>query len=91
MGTSEQPVGTRLARPRGTRRGLIAAAAATALAATLAAWPNAAPADAAVGAGTYTVKNGGSGQCLDAPGSSPTSGVQLQQQGAPAVVTRSGR
>jgi pectate lyase len=58
---------------------LAAAAGATALAAGLLAWPGATPADAAVGAGTYTIKNGGSGLCLDVPGASAASGVQLQQ------------
>ncbi|PSL51782.1 ricin-type beta-trefoil lectin protein [Saccharothrix carnea] len=82
MGAPEQPVVTRWKRPPGIRRGLIAAGAVAALAVTLAAWPNVAPADAAVSAGTYTVKNGGSGQCLDAP--SPTSGVQLRQEACAA-------
>ncbi|MFD7659518.1 pectate lyase [Actinosynnema sp. NPDC059797] len=63
------------------RLSLTAAAGATALAAALVAWPSAPVADAAVGAGTYTVTNAGSGQCLDVPGASASSGVQLQQAG----------
>lgn len=51
-----------------------------ALVTTLAAWPSiAAPANAAISAGTYSVRNGGSGQCLDA-GASPSSGTQLRQE-----------
>ncbi|WP_306745080.1 pectate lyase [Saccharothrix yanglingensis] len=55
----------------------MAAAGATVLAAALAAWPSAAPAQAAVGAGTYTITNAAGGHCLDAPGGS--AGAQLRQ------------
>ncbi|ROP34908.1 pectate lyase [Saccharothrix texasensis] len=81
MSTADHRRSTRPAPPRGTRwrLSLAAAAGATALAAGLLAWPGATPADAAVGAGTYTLKNAGSGQCLDVPGASAASGVQLQQ------------
>jgi pectate lyase len=81
MSTADHRRSTRPAPPRGARwrLGLAAAAGATALAAGLLAWPGATPADAAVGAGTYTVKNAGSGQCLDVPGASAASGLQLQQ------------
>ncbi len=76
MSTSDRPPTT---RPRGVRwrLGVAAAAGATALATTLAAWPLASPAQAAVGAGTYKVTNSASGLCLDAPGTG--AGVQLQQ------------
>ncbi|MFE9751459.1 RICIN domain-containing protein [Saccharothrix saharensis] len=72
-----RPPSTRSSGPRGARwrLSLLAAAGATALAAGLLAWPGATPADAAVGAGTYTVKNAGSGHCLAVP----ASGAQLQQ------------
>ncbi|XVS65563.1 RICIN domain-containing protein [Actinosynnema sp. CA-299493] len=78
MSTSEQPAVARAVRPRVVRSGLVAVAAVAALAATLAAWPLASPAQAAVGAGTYTVKNVASGHCLDAAGSA--AGTQLRQQ-----------
>lgn len=76
MGISEQPA--RLARKRRVRAGLVSGGAVVALVTTLAAWPGtAALANAA--AGTYVLKNAGSGQCLDA-GTSPASGTQLRQQ-----------
>ncbi|NUT53426.1 MAG: pectate lyase [Saccharothrix sp.] len=81
MSRAGQPGSTRLERPRGARwrAGLAAATAAGAVAATLIAWSAASPASAAVGAGTYTVTNAGSGQCLDVPGGVASAGVQLQQ------------
>ncbi|WP_306750614.1 RICIN domain-containing protein [Saccharothrix yanglingensis] len=48
------------------------------MAATLVAWPIT-TASAAIGAGTYTVKNAGTGHCLDVPNGTTTAGVQLQQ------------
>ncbi|MEU3645761.1 RICIN domain-containing protein [Lentzea sp. NPDC034063] len=72
MGISEK-----LARQRRVRAGLVAGGAVVALVTALAAWP-AIAANANV-AGTYVLKNAGSGQCLDA-GTSPTSGTQLRQQ-----------
>ena len=42
-------------------------------------WLASAPANAAAGAGTYTLVNAGSGLCLDLPGSSAATGVQLDQ------------
>ena len=75
MSTTVQPPTTRASRR--WRLGAVAAAGVAALAATVAAWPIASPAQAAVSAGTYTVHNSGSGLCLDAPGAS--GGVQLQQ------------
>ncbi|WP_367128491.1 pectate lyase [Saccharothrix sp. HUAS TT1] len=81
MSTTDQRRSARAAGPRGTRwrTSLVAAGAATALAVTLTAWSTTTAAQAAVGAGTYTVKNVGSGQCLDVPNASSSSGVQLQQ------------
>ncbi|TQM78362.1 ricin-type beta-trefoil lectin protein [Saccharothrix saharensis] len=81
MSTADHRRSTRPAPSRGTRwrLSLAAAAGATALAAGLLAWPGATPADAAVGAGTYTIKNAGSGLCLTVPNASAASGVQLQQ------------
>ncbi|TQM84553.1 pectate lyase [Saccharothrix saharensis] len=75
-----EPPTTRAARPRRARwrAGAAAAAGVTALAATLVAWP-VTTASAAIGAGTYTVKNVGSGHCLDVPNGTSTAGVQLQQ------------
>ncbi|MFJ8957929.1 RICIN domain-containing protein [Lentzea sp. NPDC102401] len=71
MGISQQ-----LARRR-VRAGLVSGGAVVALVTVLAAWPGiAANANAA---GTYVLKNAGSGQCLDA-GTSPSSGTQLRQQ-----------
>jgi hypothetical protein len=72
MGKTEHPA--RLSKKRRMRAGLVSGGAAVALVTTLAVWPSiAAPDSAAVGAGTYVVKNSGSGQCLD-PG-----GTQLKQ------------
>ncbi|MFE2754543.1 pectate lyase [Actinosynnema sp. NPDC059335] len=81
MSTSEQPRPPRSARPaRGRwRTGSAAAAAVIALAATFTAWSAAGSAQAAVGAGTYVVRNGGSGLCLAVPNASTSTGVQLQQ------------
>ncbi|MER5265351.1 pectate lyase [Actinosynnema sp. NPDC002837] len=81
MSTADHRRSTRPAPPRGARwrTGLAAAVAATALAATFTMWSTATTAQAAVGAGTYTIKNAGSGQCLDVPNASAASGVQLQQ------------
>jgi pectate lyase len=45
----------------------------------LIAWMLTPTAGAAVGAGTYTLTNAGSGLCLNLPGSSTSAGVQLQQ------------
>jgi hypothetical protein len=64
----------------------VAAASVAALAATVAAWPIASPAQAAVSAGTYTVHNSGSGLCLDAP--SASGGAQLQQAACDDVGSR---
>ncbi|WP_439658651.1 RICIN domain-containing protein [Lentzea sp. HUAS TT2] len=75
MGIPEQPA--RLARQRRVRTGLVSGGAVVALVTALAAWPGAAA--NANAAGTYLLKNAGSGQCLDA-GTSPSSGTQLRQQ-----------
>ncbi|HEX7305394.1 RICIN domain-containing protein [Lentzea sp.] len=75
MGISEHR--GRWSRRRRVRAGLASGGAVVALVTVLAAWPGmAATANAA---GTYVVKNAGSGQCLDA-GPSPSSGTQLRQQ-----------
>ncbi|GAA3687280.1 CBM35 domain-containing protein [Lentzea roselyniae] len=59
---------------------LVSGGAVVALVTTLATWPSiAAPANAAIGAGTYSMRNSGSGQCLDA-GASPATGTQLKQE-----------
>ncbi|WNV86073.1 pectate lyase [Umezawaea sp. Da 62-37] len=79
MSTSDRPPSTRRSHGTRWRLGAAAAVSATALAATIAALPIASPAEAAVGAGTYAVANSGSGLCLDVPGGSTASGVQLQQ------------
>ncbi|QFZ18952.1 pectate lyase [Saccharothrix syringae] len=76
MSTMDRSSPTRTAR---WRLGLVAAAVAAVGAATLTAWVNAPTASAAVGAGTYTLKNAGSGLCLTVPNASTASGVQLQQ------------
>ncbi|WP_394618995.1 RICIN domain-containing protein [Lentzea sp. JNUCC 0626] len=75
MGTSEQPAHS-ARRPR-VRVGFVSGGAVLALVTTLAAWPFVSP--PANAAGTYVLKNAGSGLCLDA-GPSPTSGTQLKQQ-----------
>jgi len=66
----------------GSTRALAAVAAACAAtlvgAMAVVALPGAA--DAAAGAGTYTIVNSGSGLCLDLPGSSTTAGVQADLQ-----------
>ena len=73
MGISQQPASPQ----RRVRAGLVSGGAVVALVTVLAAWPGiAANANAA---GTYVLKNAGSGQCLDA-GTSPSSGTQLRQQ-----------
>ncbi|MFI9011161.1 pectate lyase [Actinosynnema sp. NPDC053489] len=77
MSTADHRRSTRFAPPRRWRAAVAAVAAATALAASFTLWSAATPAQAAVGAGTYTVKNAGSGQCLDAAGTS--AGTQLRQ------------
>ncbi|WP_245815850.1 RICIN domain-containing protein [Lentzea albidocapillata] len=59
------------------RAGLVSGGAVVALVTMLAAWPGTAA--LANAAGTYVLKNAGSGQCLDA-GASPSSGTQLRQQ-----------
>jgi pectate lyase len=59
----------------------IGIATAAAVVGALTAWIFAPAAGAAVGAGTYTVTNAGSGQCLNLPGSSTAAGVQLTQAG----------
>ncbi|GAB2966851.1 RICIN domain-containing protein [Saccharothrix stipae] len=78
MSTQERPPAE---RPRGARwrLSLLAGAGAVALAVGLAAWPAATPANAAVGAGTYTVKNAGSGLCLAVPASGTIAGAQVRQ------------
>jgi polygalacturonase len=58
----------------------VAAAAVAALAAALVLVAAPTAAHAAAGPGTYTVTDGGSGLCLDLPGSSTTSGTQLDLQ-----------
>lgn len=75
MGISEQSA--HRARQRRVRAGLASGGAVVALVTALATWPGlAATANAA---GTYELKNAGSGLCLDA-GTSPSSGTQLRQQ-----------
>jgi pectate lyase len=66
---------------RKTRRIATGVATAVVAAAALVAWLLVPPAGAAVGAGTYTLTNAGSGLCLTLPGSSTAAGVQLQQSG----------
>ncbi|WP_329792415.1 RICIN domain-containing protein [Lentzea sp. DG1S-22] len=75
MGISQQPAHP--ARQRRVRAGLVSGGAVVALVTALAAWPGAAA--TANAAGTYVLKNAGSGLCLDA-GASPASGTQLRQQ-----------
>jgi pectate lyase len=66
---------------RGARRraGIAAAALAAVLLGAGAAALTVGSANAAVGAGTYTLVNAGSGLCLTLPGASTSSGVQLDQ------------
>ncbi|MCO5974570.1 RICIN domain-containing protein [Actinoallomurus soli] len=66
-------------RPSIGRAGLSVLAAAGALGLASIVWAVTPAAGADVGAGTYTVTNAGSGLCLDLPGSSSASGVQLDQ------------
>src|SRR5215468_5318953 len=76
---ADRPVGV---RPQSRHRPLaLSMAVVTAVVAMVVAWLVAVPASAAPGAGTYTVINAGSGLCLDLPGSSTASGVQLDQVG----------
>ncbi len=64
---------------RQRRLSLLAAGAATAVTAALVTWGATTPAAAAApGAGSYTVKNAGSGKCLELPGGATTAGVQLR-------------
>ena len=66
-------------RTGGRRAGAALAGATALLLGTAIAWVTVGPAQAAVGAGTYTLVNAGSGLCLDLPGASASSGVQLDQ------------
>src|SRR5215475_6806332 len=61
------------------RQVALSMAVVTAVVAMVVAWLVAVPANAAPGAGTYTLVNAGSGLCLDLPGSSTASGVQFDQ------------
>ncbi|QUF03797.1 ricin-type beta-trefoil lectin domain protein [Actinosynnema pretiosum subsp. pretiosum] len=77
MGVQVNPV--EAGRARGARTaGVAAAATVVTLAGGLLLWPSAQPANAAVGAGTYTVTNGGSGLCLGSPGAAADAQLQLQ-------------
>jgi pectate lyase len=70
----------RTSRNRRARwRAGVSVTAVIASAGALVAWMLAPTAGAAVGAGTYTLTNAGSGLCLNLPGSSTAAGVQLQQ------------
>jgi polygalacturonase len=72
------PPGTRSARARALAA--IAASSAAAMAGTLAVVALPGTANAAATPGTYTIVNAASGLCLDLPGSSTATGVQLDLQ-----------
>jgi hypothetical protein len=74
------PKETTVSRYRIRRRPLtLGIAGLITIVAALVTWMVAVPANAAVGAGTYTLVNAGSGLCLDLRGSSTATGVQLDQ------------
>jgi polygalacturonase len=72
------PSGLRLHRSRAASAVAAVAAATAAIGLAVVALPPAA--SAAAGAGSYTIVNASSGLCLDLPGSSTASGVQLDLQ-----------
>ncbi|HEX6469892.1 MAG TPA: RICIN domain-containing protein [Streptosporangiaceae bacterium] len=80
MRDKTRPFGGKPSRYRRARwRAGVAVAAVAAVAGALMTWMLVPAAGAAVGAGTYTITNAGSGLCLTLPGSSTAAGVQLQQ------------